>query len=73
MFQSVLTSSSQESASLYYTLFNYGLQKAGESEFELSDMRKEKEDPASKVAIYAMVDLDNQYVYALKVHRLTQT
>jgi hypothetical protein len=37
-------------------------------------MRKEKEDPASKVAIYAMVDLDNQYVYALKVHwRINQT
>ena len=46
-------------------------QKAGESEFELGDMRKEKEDPASKVAIYAMFDLDNQHVYALKVGRLT--
>ena len=30
-------------------------------------MRKETKDPASKVAIYAMVDLDNQYAYALKV------
>ena len=36
-------------------------------------MRKEKKDPASKVAIYAMVDLDNQHAYALKVqcHGLT--
>ena len=48
------------------------LQKAGENEFELSDMRKEKKDPASKIAIYAMVDLDNQYVYALKVGGLTR-
>ena len=33
-------------------------------------MRKEKKDPASKVAIYAMVDLDNQHAYALKVYVL---
>ena len=30
-------------------------------------MRKESKDPASKVAIYAMVDRDNQHAYALKV------
>ena len=43
------------------------VQKTGESEYELKDMRKEKEDPASKIVIYALVDLDNQIVYALKV------
>ena len=30
-------------------------------------MRKGNEDPASKITIHAMVDLDNQHVYALKV------
>ena len=43
------------------------VQKAGEREYELTDMKKEKKDPFSKVSIYAMVDLDNQHAYALKV------
>ena len=31
-------------------------------------MRKEKKDPASTITIHAMVDLDNQCAYALKVN-----
>ena len=37
------------------------------TEYELTDMKKETKDPESKIDIYAMVDLDNQHVYALKV------
>ena len=36
-------------------------------EYELTDMRKESKDPESKIELYAMVDLENQHVYGLKV------
>ena len=51
------------------TLFTaFGSQKADQKEFELTQMRKETK--GSKIEIFAVVDLDNETTYALKVRKL---